>query len=1570
MFYRRRASSNPHFHAPPTPTAALAASQAFLKSRESNASLSSAAAAAALRTHATTPTPVGDVQTKRMVRRGSTSSLGSAGSQLGPGLRRQSSSGSMSERTFRTPSPNRSSPVVEADPNAPPVPAVPNDVPYTSIAHRRTSSLEPPFRGASPGHRRGGGRGVSVDRGTMGPVGRGHAAQVSTLSQVPEVDRENSTRSINFSRPMSPPISASYTVGPGRTGHSGWFTAPIVSGQTARDNSATRPKTSDGLPANDISGIQQAIHNAADKPVVKRKSKTGYRVEGARLASGTIGNRPTGTALHADTASHVTRPVSSSPGHTIDPKSPSSVYDPSTRTFKLKQEPETRRAEPIQRPIERPRSPASQQISEPPRSPPVQRIPEQPRSPPASPPAFQTRAGALQARQSSEDYGAEDQEMPIPGTNTSRKLDTAQVPDDHNRSSVTTAPTPLSTPEPHNSRATSQPVIQTPANIVPSVKGRGSVRGERPQSLSPGRSAHFATVAVEMLHGVRHQPPPRSISPAKSALKHSPSSSIRTGSPVTNNITGTSRKASSEASDTMSEDGSRQVPKKKRNVRVSFDEDAVVAGTSAYAQSPSSPKGLHASKWSPPTQASGEDDLDEVMKPRPALPSFGSIRERPRRSGDEDSAEKVTEIVHPSMSASVSTISEPLEASSDHAIAGVIAQEFASRAKSHAQTPQPETTSSFTREPLPPEVTSVEGSGYVSDSEQSAYSQDEKLITEIEYKANGKDQTHVSRSGLGSDATEESGNTPKALDILVPSIAVLPATPAAEDKLEDTLMMPGGFPEQFEELEAERKTEGSPQDAIPYNTNRHHPTGATLADAGISEPSPRDASPSHISEELADHDHGVSHGNDLSTVREDSEESDSSSIYSDAAEDFADADEGAYASIDAVVESPIVSPVPGLAISTPPESPVSPPRQSRIASALIEQSGEVPSRNANGDWNATKEYWSGLSEARKQQIEHEARAEPTEGLSAPAVVPVLQPATPKKTRAAATRKPSEPVEASRQRQNDSQPRITVMKKSMRPMEEPSAPETRMKKTMRTGGPQGGLGSQSSETQMRKSMRSNDTMPTSMRGDTGLAASRHAVPPVENRAPRGALQKRNIPPAVVNSSKVRSQTAPGPHITKGKPSQPPPLITSFSNDSDSDASASSFRRQRPRTSGAEAGKYTMRRSMRGGAPQPMSTPVPTMKPSYPSPTLPPLTLRTSMRVTSPTPAQGGPRSSRFGIRSLSPTGTGGIMGRSRRNPSIDSASPTLRSPGPPQKLSSKIPGFGKSSKAKPVSPTKAIPRFKSKFRDSSDEEDDDRPRRFQSRFADSDEEDEDFQLPAGLTPVRGIPRKPGEEDRESTDLSDEESDTEPIAAATSSKDIEKGGLPAPANSTAQGAILAGGSLRDSKYAVDQPNGALIKREQSKRGFFGLGKKKTHTPLPDIIGGSETIPTPASQQARPLTPIGEDKALEAGTQVSPATPEGARSPKLQRRNTPQWGSPASDSWPLSQPPRIGEEVRPQSSEGVIAWPKTSRLGLSKRSSSAVVEPRLGVDPKTGKEVVIGRTGKKKRFPMLRKAFGLND
>ena len=1431
-------------------------------------------------------------------------------------MRRQSSSGSMSERTFRTSSPNRSSPVVEADPNAPPVPAIPKDVTNPGV-HRRASSLEPPFRGASPGSRRGGGRGVSADRAAVGPTGRAHAAQVTSLYQVPEVDRENSTRSINFSRPISPQTSSPVSLP--RTSHSGWFTAPVVGDQPFKGQPAIRPKMPDGLPVNELSNVQQSIQNAADRPVSKRKTKMAQGVEGSRLASGSIGQKPTVTAVS-------TGPRLSSSIQPVDPNSPSSFYDPSTRTFRKKEEPQGFQ-EAAYSVIELPQRPRQHVQSQPPAT-------ERPRSPQN---IFQTQAGALLARQISEDPGEEDQEISTPGASTGHELDSSQVdrPSDTTvASSVSIATPPLPAPETHT-QSVSQTVTQPPTNGTQNVKGRGSGRGERPQSLSPGRSAHFAAVAVELPNGVRHQPPPRSVSPAKSAMKHSPPSSIRTSSPIANFIPGEGRGAPSEASDTMPEDGSKPPPRKKKNARVSFDEDAVIAGPPAPLESPEalSPKGIELSKWNSRTSSSVEGDVDEVMTPRPALPSFGSIRGRPRRD-DDDMAEKVTETVSSSMSASVSTMSEPLETSSDHALASIVTQDFASKQNPRAAINEQENSLSKSNvDPLPPEVTSVEGSGYVSDSDRSTTTQDEKPIAVNEKSEN---QAHVDLVDQAVEPETVDGNagTPKQPDIVVPSIAVLRATPAAGEESKRMFVMPGGFPDQYEEPRSQNEVT---REDLPENNDARNSIDSKHTTLVISEPSTQDTPASNAPQQLP-----LNYGDHLSVVHENSDESDdSSSIYSDAAEDLSDMEEGAYASIDAVVESPIDPPAPGLVISTPPDSPSStlPPKQGNSSNVHRGQSRRLSPSNADGDWNVTKQYWGGLSETRKQEIEREAKDEPAEVASTKAAVPTLQAAKPKKKRSSiagqtqGTSVPrfAESIEPAMQHRT-TQPRSSAMKKSMRPTPEPTAPEIQVRKTMRSSdGSRTIPESPSSETHLRKSMRDSDAARIS-RKKSGLNASKYSVPPADSREPRGALQKGNVPPASSSPLKARLQTASGPPVTQSKPTQLPPLSRSFSNDSDSDASVSSFRRQRRKLAIGDGGRYTMRRSMRGG-PEP-SAPAPTMRQkSVAIASPPPPTFRTSMRPTSPNSAQGGLSSSQFGVRSLSPSG--GVIGKSGRNVSIGAGIPTLRSQAPPQtKSTSKIPGFGKPTKSKTVAPLRAAPRFKSRFADSSDEEDE-LPTRFQSRFADSD--DEDFELPAGLTPVRGIPRKPGDDDRESTDLSDENSNDELKAPGPSAKEIEKGAAPALTNGNAPGTFTTG-SLRKSKYADGEPKSQPTK-EKSKRGFFGLGKKKPPTVQPTEDPTTEPMAVP--EQGRPLTPIGEDKTLDAASPTSPTSSPHPRSSRLQRKSAPRWGHSTSESWST----------------------------LSKRHSETA-PPNISVDPKTGKEVVFGKTRKKKKFPMLRKVFGLND
>jgi serine/arginine repetitive matrix protein 2 len=285
-------------------------------------------------------------------------------------------------------------------------------------------------------------------------------------------------------------------------------------------------------------------------------------------------------------------------------------------------------------------------------------------------------------------------------------------------------------------------------------------------------------------------------------------------------------------------------------------------------------------------------------------------------------------------------------------------------------------------------------------------------------------------------------------------------------------------------------------------------------------------------------------------------------------------------------------------------------------------------------------------------------------------------------------------------------------------------------------------------------------------------------------------------------------------------------------------------------------------------------------------------------------------------------------------------------------------FGKPASAK--APAKAPKPFRSRINDSSDEEED-VPRRFQSRFADSDSDD-DFELPSGLTPVRGIPKR--EEDGDSTDLEDEASDNE--APVTNGNGNGKNAATNGSSNT-QGATLAAGSLRSPAALPSFDAG----QKKAKRGFFGFGKKK-NSPIADADSNAQqaadlAIPMPPTQQNRdrnrPLTPIGEDRDTDAYN-VTTNPPSAGRAAPLERST--------SDSWPLPSPDLpFAEKQRPQSADGPVKRRFSSaRPTLVKRNSSIISQAQTDGGVKPGKDVSFGRTGKKKKFQGLRRVFGIHD
>lgn len=270
---------------------------------------------------------------------------------------------------------------------------------------------------------------------------------------------------------------------------------------------------------------------------------------------------------------------------------------------------------------------------------------------------------------------------------------------------------------------------------------------------------------------------------------------------------------------------------------------------------------------------------------------------------------------------------------------------------------------------------------------------------------------------------------------------------------------------------------------------------------------------------------------------------------------------------------------------------------------------------------------------------------------------------------------------------------------------------------------------------------------------------------------------------------------------------------------------------------------------------------------------------------------------------------------------------------------------------------------------------------ESRFADSDDDLDDLTSPIptrpkGLTPVRGIPRRAGDDDQISELLpgEDEPSDDSEVPPIPGSKEMEiatalaRERLAAQGvitNGKAQGSALAAGTVRGgdvnglatSKWAPSAGVDAdQTPSRKSKWKLFSLSGRKVDQRKRE--GNASPLPSTSLGDARPESSCGS----------GPSSP--LRGPKLQRRVRPT-GLPSvsEDSWPLPPPPVIDadDEDRPNTSEGAVVVGGDDgadlRLGdrpdVGKRSSTASIEP-----------VNSQRTGKAKKFMRLRKAFGLGD
>ncbi|KAK5662925.1 hypothetical protein OQA88_6337 [Cercophora sp. LCS_1] len=1474
-----------------------------------NASAAASAAAAALRARPMTPTRVADVQTERTLRR-STSAASSAASsepQGRPTLNRRGSSGSMTERTFRSPSPHRQTQSLSytASEEAPPVPALPKEVaPKTqqqAQPRRRATSLgvtDTPVRLAS--------QILASDNapswfsaaklGDPRNIHRTDPAMASPPSSPPRAVQEthqgetgrSSSRasSINFSYPTrlkvgSPPASPVDTRKPAELPRQPEAQPQPSNSRGGQQPRQSKPKqrkrasTSEPLHAGsepapqpsdqvlvydpnsrrmvrqaDLRAAEQSFSEASEPPVGQRRKKQSTQRIGSHPAKATVGRIQANKtqvgqnqgAYIADSHSGTQSPpepqssrpqgatdfeeppveaIISSPrieaqllehrGHS-DNKEPVRVKSPvlahptaSWETKAIKRLPSIVREEP--EPESEPEKQASRSISE---------------ALDAVPARSRVRVGNLpEALQNDQ----EPQAIPALGLATSP----SSVPVDGDSGD---APEAL---QPGPSIGQRVPKLEAPEPIKTVTYGRTN-------SVSPVRQAHFGPVSSKLT--VRHSPPPRSISPRKSALKHSGSPS-RGDSPSDD---------TSEASGGMLPREEPSVSRKK-SVRVSFDDgNTVVVGAPALpghtetspAASPQNSATRRPWYSIERTKELSPLDDDEVMKPRPALPSFGSVRDRKPRDVNLDEGERplVRPIGERSSVAQTPkyafTSGDSFGHSHDHAVGAVLASESDDRSRIAAN------TSRF-REPLPPVVTSVEGAGYLSDSSTSSESEaagmpevaeatvdiDQPLSTESEVG------TPKAPQDGGAKAEEAGSSTPaqnlaqpqgeeQSQKMAVPIISVSQPTPLIVDQKGpgvSLLDIPGGFPQDDSDVSADASEKAT-----------------TPIPATAPEPTPQ------ATETLR-----VGHG----TPAEPETDSESS-IYSDAYEDLSEIEGGGFQSLDAVLEEPSVTSVPQALITqevAPPQPlPQEDPVEAKITLPTATSNVVAQTPTPEEEWEKAKVFWRSLSSAKRAQLEKEALEEAGVDADLEETKPEPKPKKKKSVERRTSERKALAVHLAQQmvsqqeQETQTKPvdRSYMIKPGTRWSEGDTA-DPSMRTSLR-GKVRERPASSSDAPRLRKSLRTNgsasgtESKEVTYQRPMSLPGSSKAVPRRETLETgpqvQGAVRKHQGQPAPI---KRRGSTS----------------------------SESSFKRSRPAAGGHFAG------------------------------------FRTSMRQPSPSTSQAErPSSKRFSLRSLSPAAS--AFKKPAEAPPVSLATgahlrQTLRGSSNERKkspLTMRVPSFSLSPGSKKAGKRASGSRLSSRFADSSDEDTENRSG-FRSRFEDSSDDEAALPIPMPKTLPTGLGQLRNQESLASTALPEEleESEGSPVNKESPVKPqpVQTAADPfseAPVTQPPQPARALSGRLTTSHSALVMGTTKSAERRNSKRGsIMSALRRKRHDSTgkiarPDLTESAARMDTKLERnsiQLRGIRKSGEGEAEESveDEKEGHTQKEAPRSPKLQKR-----------------------------------------------------------------------------------------
>ncbi|KAG5921254.1 hypothetical protein E4U42_005923 [Claviceps africana] len=1059
-----------------------------------------------------------------------------------------------------------------------------------------------------------------------------------------------------------------------------------------------------------------------------------------------------------------------------------------------------------------------------------------------------------------------------------------------------------------------RPNTRNPENIV-----EKRVRQSRASSASPARSAHFGSSPNDHLI-VKHEPPARSVSPRKSALKLA--ASARNVSPSDD---------SSEASGSRalgSHDNEEAALARKKSVRVSWDDTStVVVGESAQPQrtaSPMIPSPQTKKPWHSVVSKFGRKESvpladDETMSPRPALPQFGSVREKKVREPEErvlvrPSDRTYTAAENGSPSAAVGQ--------STGAITGAtVSQDVASRNAANI---------SKYREPLAvsPPVGNKE--------DQSA-------------------GTESSDDDFDSDAsTEPEDNTESAVvslsnQIITAAGAILPktvATPSVAHEVIPTISVSQPSP----------RTTGPSDASSPGFFANSEVSSTDKADGDNKSDQPGISAPVHTEEVVA-----VGVGM-VETAEEEKEETEAAQ-FSEAPEEI---DGDGFLSLDAVVDSPTTN--EDLRRNAEGEEPETTKTKTvslhESRQPVMGTAAEVTDMSVPDDWENAKAYWKSLSIEKRRQLEIEALSEAGDEAStvksiepdseplvtAPALINERSYPTQRGTRWSAKEDNSDekdekddknldaallskraPVVATQAKTTADAPKSKnriSMRQSMRA--DPPAPAASDTGPERPGG-------------MRKSMRNGQATgkSTSRQRNAETPASRPASAIIPSATPRIAMRES------LRTGRSNGDTL-SPSSSSGQPAsnhqQPPTKRLSKSHRhtiSSDDLTSSASIRPTLRRRGSDDSESSFKRKRSSSLSND------------------PRHARTSMRSSLREPSSPLDPTKRFSLRSLSPAsfkrhsyasmpsmtsspigGGSGLMRQSLRDGATSSSSRLKRG------SVKKSPGLGLGRRSKSTA---------SRFADSSDEEDGG-PSLFRSRFADSSDDEEPAPLPMSSV----SPRSLGNGNRLTPNtLSRRVASPEPSGGDDVLVQPKRGGALTKERPALQ-------RNRSSRGTIEPLSPADTSRPTSRRGSFMSilrRKKGTSDKVSKEVGESaERRDTALERSPEELARLRSDSTHEDG---------------------PSWPLPEADGADAENGrPREREPSRPSTSGGIAITPKKSFFLRRRAASQGLVGlDRARVDVNEAVPPIpaeLAQTGleqqpqqvKKKKFGALRKMFGIHD